>query len=202
MNVGVILAAGKSTRFGSEVPKQLCLIDGKPIIQHSIDVLYRHLDRVVVVTNSDCATKIQSEVIINDKDSRIDSISKALDTIDDCDNILIHDAARPFITDEMVEKLLKSIDSNYHVQYYMKLVNGLSVFNGATWEIPDRENFIELCTPQITKFDYFKKEFNKHILTGDDCEILPIVSRSGHDYKLIQGKLKYLRKITYLEDIF
>jgi 2-C-methyl-D-erythritol 4-phosphate cytidylyltransferase len=202
MNVGVILAAGKSTRFGFDFPKQLCLVDGKPIVQHSIDTLGRHLDRVIVVTNSDCASKIQAEVVINDKDSRIESLSKALEIIDDCDNILIHDAARPFITDEMVEKLLNSMEHNYHVQYYLKLVNGLSVFNGATWEIPDRENFIELCTPQITKFDYFVKEFTQQIINGNECEILPIVSRSGLNFKLLQGKLRYLRKITYSDDIF
>jgi len=202
MNIGVILAAGNSTRFSIEMPKQLYYIDGKPMVEHSIDLLRSHLDRVIVVANSKIAHKIPCEVVINDKDTRIDSISAALDIIDYCDNILIHDAARPYITDEMVETLLDSVKLNYHVQYYMKLLNGLSNFNGATWEISDREHFIELCTPQITRFDYFKEVFTKHIITGSECEILPIVSKSPNNFKLIQGKMKYLRKVTYLDDIF
>ena len=202
MNVGVILAAGNSTRFSIEMPKQLYYIDGKPMVEHSIDILSKHLDRVVVVANSKIAHKIKCEVVVNNKDSRIASIAAALDTITDCENILIHDAARPFITDQMVIELLDSMKSNYHAQYYMKLINGLSMFNGATWDIPDRNQFIELCTPQITRFDYFKDVFTNLIMKGDECEVLPIVSKSSKNFRLIQGRMKDLRKITYLDDIF
>ena len=48
MNVGVILAAGNSTRFQNEVPKQLYSINNKPIINHSIDILSQSLDEVIV----------------------------------------------------------------------------------------------------------------------------------------------------------
>jgi len=202
MNIGVILSAGKSTRFDSEIPKQLYPIDGKPIIQHSIDLLSKHLDKVIIVTNSECSDKIIGNVIINDVDSRLESIKVALDSIETCDNILIHDAARPYVTDWMIEDLLKSSNRNIHSQFYLPLVNGLAKKNFNGYEIPNREDFIELCSPQITKYDFFKHIFRNYIEKGDECEILPIVSRFEIKYNLIQGHYKYLRKVTTIEDIY
>jgi len=49
MNVGIILAAGMSTRFNSQVPKQLFEINDKPIIQYSIDVLEKCVDDIIIV---------------------------------------------------------------------------------------------------------------------------------------------------------
>lgn len=202
MNFGVILAAGKSTRFDSEVPKQLYVLNGKPIIQHSIDLLSKYFDKIVIVTNSDCANHITGNVLINDTDSRIESIRVAINSIEKCDNILIHDAARPYITGKMIDVLLDSQRKNLHSQFYLPLVNGLARINGLGYEIPNREDFIQLCSPQITEFGLFKSIFNDYILTGKECEILPIVSKFQLPYNLIKGHYRYLRKITTLEDIF
>jgi 2-C-methyl-D-erythritol 4-phosphate cytidylyltransferase len=202
MNIGVILAAGKSTRFDSEIPKQLYPIGDKPMVQHSIDLLSKYLDEVIIVTNSDLSDKINGNILINDIDSRLESIKVALNKIDGCNNILIHDAARPFITDKMIEDLLESSTKNLHSQFYLPLVNGLAKKSFFGYEVPNREDFIELCSPQITNFDIFKHIFNSYIETGDECEILPIVSRFEMKYNLIQGHYKYLRKITTLEDIY
>jgi 2-C-methyl-D-erythritol 4-phosphate cytidylyltransferase len=202
MNIGVILAAGKSTRFDSEIPKQLYPINGKPIIQHSIDLLSKHLDKVIIVTNSECSDKITGNVIINDVDSRLESIKVALNSIETCDNILIHDAARPYVTDWMIEDLLKSSNRNIHSQFYLPLINGLAKKNFNGYEIPNREDFIELCSPQITKYDFFKHIFRNYIEKGDECEVLPVVSRFEMKYNLIEGHYKYLRKVTRIEDIY
>ena len=62
MNIGIILAAGNSKRFNSETPKQLYLIDGKPVINHSIDILEKFLDDIIIVTNTNCSDKIKTNV--------------------------------------------------------------------------------------------------------------------------------------------
>jgi 2-C-methyl-D-erythritol 4-phosphate cytidylyltransferase len=202
MNIGVILAAGKSTRFDSEISKQLYPIDGKPMIQHSIDLLSKNLDKVIIVTNSECKDKINGDVIINDVDSRLESIKVALDQIDTCKNILIHDAARPYVTESMIQSLLVSSKTNNHTQFYLPIVNGLAKYTPFGYQTPDRKDFIELCSPQITDFDIFKSIFKKYIEKGEECEVLPIISRFEFRYNLIQGHYRYLRKITTIEDIF
>jgi 2-C-methyl-D-erythritol 4-phosphate cytidylyltransferase len=83
MNIGIILAAGNSTRFDNETPKQLYLINDKPIINHSTDILSQSLDEVIIVTNTYCYDKIKTDhtILINDVDDRIESIKVALDYI-------------------------------------------------------------------------------------------------------------------------
>ena len=129
MNIGIILAAGRSRRFDHEIPKQLYPIGDKPMVQHSIDLLNKYLDKVIIVTNSEISNQISGDIVINDKDSRIESIKVALKKIDTCDNILIQDAARPYVTDWMIEELLESSNRNIHSQFYLPLMNGLAKKN-------------------------------------------------------------------------
>lgn len=206
MNIGIILAAGNSTRFNDETPKQLYLIDDKPVINHSIDILEKFLDDIIIVTNTHCSDKIKTNhtVLINDIDNRIDSIKVALDYIGEkeYDNIIIHDAARPFITSDIIVELLESSKTYQHSQYYLELVNGLVRKNETGWEVAPREEFIELCSPQITDFRLFKDIFANYIETKIDCEILPVMCKLQYDYNLIKGSNKYLRKITTIDDIY
>jgi len=206
MNVGIILAAGKSSRFNNSIPKQLYTINGKPIINHSIDILNQLLDEVIIITNSTCYSQIitNNEILVNDVDDRIKSIKTALDYLnDDYSNILIHDAARPFITKDCINNLIESQKNNFHSQYYLSIVNGLAKINeSGSWEIPNRDKYIQLCSPQITNFKLFKSIFREYIESNIYCEVLPIVSKLKYDYNLILGDDKYLRKITTINDIY
>ena len=206
MNIGIILAAGNSTRFNSETPKQLYLINSKPIINYSIGVLSQCLDEIIIVTNTYCSDKINTNhtILINDVDDRINSIKVALDYIGDksYNNIIIHDAARPFITIEMINELLESSKTYKHSQYGLELINGLVRKNDLGWEVAPREDFMELCSPQITDFELFKDIFTNYIETKKDCEILPIICNLKYNHNLIKGNYKYLRKITTIEDIY
>jgi 2-C-methyl-D-erythritol 4-phosphate cytidylyltransferase len=206
MNVGIILAAGKSSRFNNSIPKQLYTINGKPIINHSIDILNQLLDEVIIITNSTCYSQIitNNEILVNDVDDRIKSIKTALDYLnDDYSNILIHDAARPFITKDCINNLIESQKNNFHSQYYLPIVNGLAkIGESGSWEIPNRDEYIQLCSPQITNFKLFKSIFREYIESNIYCEVLPIVSKLKYDYNLILGDDKYLRKITTINDIY
>jgi 2-C-methyl-D-erythritol 4-phosphate cytidylyltransferase len=206
MNVGIILAAGKSSRFNNSIPKQLYTINGKPIINHSIDILNQLLDEVIIITNSTCYSQIitNNKILVNDVDDRIKSIKTALDYLnDDYSNILIHDAARPFITKDCINNLIESQKNNFHSQYYLTIVNGLAKINeSGSWEIPNRDEYIQLCSPQITNFKLFKSIFREYIESNIYCEVLPIVSKLKYDYNLILGDDKYLRKITTINDIY
>ena len=200
MIVVVILAAGKSTRFGGEIPKQLYPIEGKPVIQWSIDLFEKFVDHIVIVTNSNCKIETNHTLLINDIDDRLISIKTALDSIQgQFDKIIIHDAARPFITDDYIKRLIES--KSVHSQYYLPLTNGLAKKSDGGWEIVDRKDFIELCSPQCTDFDLFKTIFETYIQSGIECEVLPCLKVFNFEADLIEGNSKYLRKINTILDI-
>lgn len=206
MNVAIILAAGLSKRFINNSPKQLYLLNNKPIINHSIDIISQLVDDIVIVTNSSISNQIETnqKIVINDKDNRIESIKTGVDFIlnKNYDNIIIHDSARPFVEKDYFQNLIDNSNHFVHCQYYLELINGLAKKTDDKWEIAPRENFIELCSPQITNYEIFKDLFYNYILKEKDCEILPIVSQMNLNYKLIKGHYKHLRKITTLEDIY
>ena len=206
MNIGILLAAGQSSRFQGSTPKQLYPINGKPMICHSIDILTRFLDELVIVTNSACYEQVckltRHAVLMNDVDCRLQSIRVALEHIDKqkSANILIHDAARPFITSSHVTELLSRTDTYQYAQYCLKLTNGLLKKKKSNYELVNRDQFVELCTPQIVDYKTLTLAFKNHI-TPKNCEILPFAKLLQIKYDLIEGHYKHLRKITTLDDL-
>ena len=215
MNTAIILAAGNSSRFNSKISKILYKVNNKPLIKYSTDLLCQYLDQIIIVTNSSCRTKIkklfgknkQIKILTNYIDNRIESIKTGLYFIKLKDNpckVLIHDAARPFITHGMIENLLISSDSHQHSQYYLKLVNGLVQKTIDGYDVVDRKQYIELCTPQIIDYHLFNFLFRKYIYPEDriSCEILPLLNRFNISNNLIEGNNRYLRKISTTDDIY
>ena len=207
MNIGILLAAGRSSRFESD--KQLYEINGKSIISFSIDLLSRNLDKLIIVANSNNYKSISTMspiIVINDIDTRIRSIGAALDYISDSienvKNIIIHDGARPFITQNHIDELLTASQSYSYAQYYLSLVNGLAKRKEYGYEIVDRGEYIELCTPIIADYKIYNDIFRNHIdKIESSIEALPVLDSLNIPYKLIEGKHKYLKKITKIEDI-
>ena len=202
MNISIILAAGLSKRFNDITPKQLYPINGKPLIQYSIDAIEPVVDDIIIVTNSKIQINTNHTVLTNDIDDRLQSIKTAIDFVGDkpYQKVIIHDSARPFITTEHIKTLVNSNQS--HSQYYMKLTNGLAKRGEFGWDIPNRDEFIELCSPQCTEYDLFKFIFKKYIETDIQCEVLPCLSYLELEPELIEGHYKYLRKINTIDDIY
>jgi len=208
MNVAVILAAGNSSRFLSEIPKQLYSINNKSVASYSIELLSKNFDQLVVITNSRCYDQIRNltpSVLINDIDCRLKSIEIALgffDKTNNVENILVHDAARPFISQENIDKLFDSQQYHPYSQFYLKLVNGLARRTNSGYTIVDREEYIELCTPQLVNYELYCSLFNMFVKPKLTWEIIPILDTLKIQYNLIEGSLKDLRKITTINDLF
>ena len=213
-NIGILLAAGLSSRFNNSKPKQLYIINNKHIISYSIDVMMKTLDKLIIVTNSICYKKIKrivknKSIIIlkNDINCRLESIGIGLNYINKhynyCSNVLIHDGARPYITALMIDNLLLSNKNYLYSQYYLKLVNGLIKIK-PTYEFVNRDEFIEACTPICINYKLCYFIFMNYIEKSKrvTSEFIPIMKLLNLDYNFIEGKYKFLRKITTRDDIF
>jgi len=199
MNLGIILAAGKSSRFGR--PKQFYPILGKPMIRHSLEVFRRVVDKVIIITNSKHfipMLQLHDEVFVNDQDSRLSSIKTALKQATDATNVVIHDAARPFVKEQDILYLFNDCDLS---QYYFEIENGLlHRTEPAGFELARREKFIELATPQRISGRLFREAYSNYI-TPEHCELLPFAESKSFSYQLIEGHRRRLQKITKLADV-
>lgn len=132
MNIAIILAGGIGSRIGSEVPKQFVELSGQMMIMHSMEPFGRsvYVNNILIVAADEWRDRIEDAVadepLISEKilgfsdpgENRQLSIYNALKEIeqmglgDMTDNIIIHDAARPFVTEEMIEECFKALDSH------------------------------------------------------------------------------------------
>jgi 2-C-methyl-D-erythritol 4-phosphate cytidylyltransferase len=211
-NICILLAAGNGKRFGKTIPKQLLKHNKKYLIEYSIDAFVQSVDYIIIVTNSICINKIKKIikkfnnifVIENNDNCRLKSIEIGLkytsDNFVDIGNVLLHDSARPFITSKYITDILLESKNFVYSQYYLPMVNGLSDINDNVY---DNSKYYELCTPICIKFNLLSLIFEIFIkdINRISHEIIPILNILQINYKLIQGDLNKLKKITYSNDM-
>ena len=115
-------AAGSGTRLGADVPKALIEIAGKPLFVHAADLLVRHPDCVEAVFATPKGFEARFTQVIEREWSgssvrvvtggrtRQESVFKALRALQaKCDAVLVHDAARPFLREDLLDLMLAAL---------------------------------------------------------------------------------------------
>lgn len=210
-NVAIILGAGSGTRMKADKSKLLLDVGGMTVIERTVKVFssIAFIDEIIVVCReSDFDT---FEEVLGNYDvsycfggkTRQESVSNAVETIDECDYLIIHDGARPLITEE---EILLTIDKAYEygaaavgvpVKDTIKVVDE----DGLIVDTPDRSKLVAIRTPQIFKFDLYKKAMelavNEQKDFTDDCAL---VENYGEKVCTVIGDYGNI-KITTPEDI-
>ena len=119
MNIAIIIAGGSGTRFGTRIPKQYVNVHNEPVILYTLRVFQyaKCIDRIVVICKKECEAFIKTlknthslsklTNIINSGHTRFASIYNGItfccSQFGKQDTLLIHDAVRPCITEELLE---------------------------------------------------------------------------------------------------
>lgn len=210
-NTAVVLAAGNGTRMGIDKSKLLIEIGGKTVIERSVAVFENmaEIDEIIVVCR-ECDVERFSELLPQDNvtfviggKTRQESVKNAVETIDDCDYIVIHDGARPLVTPETVVKTLdeaqirKAAATGVYVKDTVKVVDENLNIVGT----PNRKNLVLIQTPQIFDFATYKQALKKAEKEGkdytDDCQL---VENIGVECGVVIGKYENI-KITTKGDV-
>lgn len=104
----ILLAGGSGSRFGSTIPKQFMSLNGKKVIQYSLDVIEPLVDEVIIVSDK----QYKDYKCVEAGATRGESVLNGLKHCQ-CDKVIIHEAVRPFITSlqiEQIKELLKTSD--------------------------------------------------------------------------------------------
>ena len=121
VNSAIILAGGSGSRIESEIPKQFLTLSNKPIIEYSIDMFEKNtnIDEIILVCKKEYieSTLIQklsnSYKIVTGGDTRTQSTIKGLLACNESTrNVLIHDSARPFISNKIINSCIKHLTEN------------------------------------------------------------------------------------------
>ena len=201
MKVSVIIAAaGVGKRFGSSIPKQYQKIGSVTVLEKALNAFCR-FDELIVVTD-DLSKVPEGCIAVLGGKERQDSINNALSKVTG-DVVLIHDAARPFVTDEVINEVLKALEENDAAVPCVRPKNTIRTEN----ETLDRSKLFEVQTPQGFKTEIIKKAYSfayKNNFYGtDDISVLEEMWKAkGERGKLAitQGDYKNI-KITTPEDM-
>ena len=209
---GVILAAGDSTRFDAEVSKLFYKVNGKELVLYPVETFVEsnEIDEVLVVSsksNKEAFEELLSEhqnvSIILGGDSRQESEYCALQHLQNkaTDNCLvaIHDAARSFISSELLTSLINTakvcgsaapyLDDS---KYYDKENNGLT-----------KRKIVDIQTPQVYKYKELYECYSflsKNNITGMVDTTESMFNFNKFETHVIRGEEKNL-KITYNNDL-
>ena len=218
-NIAIILAAGTGSRMGSPVPKQFLDLDGSTVIEHSVKAFASHpaIDEVAIVVHPDWMEHARKVVpgfrLIEGGSERylstLNAVAAYLDCPDDT-NLIFHDSARPWISQEVIDRVVKALEKHEAV--------GVGIPSTDTvWEvrqelntdrfiarIPERRQMWRAQTPQAFRLwvirDAYQRALQDPTFTAtDDCGV---VRKYLPEMKIhvVEGEERN-RKITFPEDL-
>ncbi len=211
-NHALIVAAGQGERSGLGVPKQYALLKGLPMVRHSVERFLSHpnIANLWVVTRSGQEDQLhyalrglQGYDVVIGGDSRQDSVKNGLLAIaatGGAKNVLIHDAARPFLSDAMIDRLLASVEQEEAAIPVLPAIDTtINIADGYSADTLDRDTLWRVQTPQIFDFDKLLHA-HQHWPEGrnatDDAQIF---KAAGHKVAVVQGD-ESLKKYTTAAD--
>jgi 2-C-methyl-D-erythritol 4-phosphate cytidylyltransferase len=205
----VIVAAGSSQRMAG-INKLFASLGGKPLLAWSVDTCQRHglVQQIVLVLNDEYLARGQklknargwSKVILCPGGSRRqDSVREGLRQIKDCDLVMIHDGARPFLTPDLIEGGLKVVGKTEVAVAAVPVKDTIKLADDRLiGETLQRDRLWAAQTPQIFSFNVITKAYGK--LAEEVTDDAAAVERLGYIVQLYMGDYKNI-KVTTTEDL-
>jgi 2-C-methyl-D-erythritol 4-phosphate cytidylyltransferase len=211
----IIPAAGAGSRMGAEAPKQYLSLNGKSLIQHVLKVFEQatkiHAVHVILDAtdthwrNSNTKISAKTQVHYCGGDTRAASVLNGLNAIreqvKDDDWVLVHDAARPGLTNRLLNELIKRLENDpVGGLLALPLADTLkkSDANDKVQTTVPREQLWQAQTPQMFRYATLKNALES--FKGAPTDEAEAIEALGLSPQLVTGELRNL-KITYPQDL-
>lgn len=202
----IVVAAGRGLRAGGEVPKQFAPWRGKPLVRHSVEAfLGAGLARVVVVIPAGGEAMAEAALagldaeLVRGGATRQDSVAAGLAHLADAPPaaVLIHDAARPGLSREVIARLIGALGASAGAVPAVRVVD--SLYRDGHGPVA-REGLHRIQTPQAFRYPEIRaahRDWRGPTTAGDDAEV---ARAAGLAVTLVEGD-EGLRKVTYAADL-
>ncbi|MDE6887616.1 MAG: 2-C-methyl-D-erythritol 4-phosphate cytidylyltransferase [Eubacterium sp.] len=214
----IILAAGKGSRMNSNTQKQYMELEGFPILYYSLQTFEQSalVDEIVLVTGEQeieyCTKQIVERYqfhkvtkIVPGGSERYLSVYEGLRAVQDTDIVLIHDGARPFVTEDMIERTIESAGACGSGITAVPAKDTVKIVNGELFsmETPPRERVWMMQTPQTFPYETILRAYEKVIAQRiknitDDAMVLELAFHKP--VRIVEGSYSNI-KITTPEDL-
>lgn len=214
--IALIAAAGEGRRMQADTPKQFLLLEDKPVLAHTLEQFSRcdAVSEIVIVTRAEDILLVNDLVrefeiqkvtdILPGGETRQESVFSGLNRLDDSSIVLIHDGARPFVTDAQIKAVIQAAESKGAAALGTPLKDTLKRVDaeGYITDTIPRSALYRIQTPQA----FFTNEIKlAHIraqeaglTVTDDCALM---EEYGRRVTVIEGSDINI-KITTPEDLW
>ena len=208
----IIVAGGKGTRMKSQVSKQFMLLNGLPVLMHTINAFYAYSPQVTVIlvlpadeiaTWHTLAKEYEFDkpvIIATGGDSRFQSVKNGLNEINDSDGLVaIHDGVRPLVSKDIIGASYRLAAVHQSAVAAVRLKESIRITDQDTTKAVDRSDYRLIQTPQTFDLGLIKKayEIKEESSLTDDASV---AEKSGHKISLFEGSYSNI-KITTPEDM-
>lgn len=215
----IVLAAGKGSRMGSQIQKQYLELEGRPLLCYALETFEKSaIDSIVLVVGAGeeefCRQAVvgarnlkKVTAIVPGGKERYHSVYEGLKAVRDCDDVLIHDGARPCVTEKVIEAAMDGAARYGACAVGMPVKDTIKVADsqGNASYTPDRSSLWLIQTPQAFSYDLvkaaydklFENEFAQQKITDD---AMVVETMTQHKVHLIEGSYENI-KVTTPEDL-
>lgn len=214
----IVLSAGQGKRMGTTVQKQYIELLGKPVVYYALETFQKSelIDDIIMVVGKGqkeycrreiieryCISKVSK--IVEGGAERCDSVQNGLREIGHDGYVFIHDGARPFVTQEIVERVYQAVCRYPACVAGMPVKDTIKIADEEmfTKETPDRRLLWQVQTPQAFSVPLIKSAYEK-LADSQDIQVtddtMAAEKMLGRKSKLIEGSYENI-KITTSEDL-
>jgi 2-C-methyl-D-erythritol 4-phosphate cytidylyltransferase/2-C-methyl-D-erythritol 2,4-cyclodiphosphate synthase len=214
MHVTAIIAAGGSgRRLGASVPKQLLEIGGVSVLSRSVAAFDRHpaVADIIVALPADLVDQGPRLVgdttrpvrVVAGGTSRQESVAAAFDAVPaDADVVLVHDAARPFVTDAIISRVIEAASTHGAAIAAVQAVDTVKRVEGdaVIAETIPRESVFLAQTPQAFRRNVLQDAVRLGRTGVEGTDEAGLAERAGHSVRVVAGDAGNM-KITTADDL-
>lgn len=207
--VALIVAAGKGERAGGGVPKQYRRIAGRSVLVHAVRALLAHpgVDEVRVVIGAGQENAYHAAIgdltlpsPVIGGETRRESVLRGLIALDGADQVLIHDAARPFLPGDVIDRLLAALDQHAGVVPVLPVADTLAHGGEILGDVVPRDGLVRVQTPQAFHYQPLLAAHRDWPMDREATDDAQIARVAGLDVAIVQGD-PALEKITFGDDV-
>jgi len=207
----LIIAGGLGKRMNTNIPKQFIPVAGKPVLMHTI-AKFKDFDPkmhiIVIIPKehislwkdlcTEFSFKIEHQIVSGGKE-RFYSVKNGLKSVPDDALVLIHDGVRPLVSNETIERVVRTGAEKGNAIPYMDLYQSVRKISQSKNKAVNRNQFKVIQTPQGFYSNYIKEAYSRRYRKSftDDASVLEAL---GYEINLVKGNNKNM-KITSSTDI-
>jgi 2-C-methyl-D-erythritol 4-phosphate cytidylyltransferase len=199
--VGIVPAGGSGERLGADRPKAFVVCAGRPLIEWSLDVLGAVCDRVVVAAPPPYD---QQPGFVPGGDSRSASVKNALAAAPEATIAVVHDAARPLVSEDLVERCLSALEPGIDAAIAAAPMTDTvkeAGSDGRVLRTLDRSVLWSIQTPQVFRADVLRRALERDAAAlaaaTDDASL---VEEMGGTVRVVEAPPENL-KVTRKSDL-